>query len=104
MESVRPGWLDGIIKQANLPQLTDLGGAVIVYNHLTCSGVSEHTFRRFDIPYRKVGRERRYRVDHVIAYAREELKKPERRPPQTPRKRRVRAAVTPPTITKEGIA
>ena len=36
-------WLDEIVERANLPQLTDLGGALIVYNNLTCSGTSVHT-------------------------------------------------------------
>jgi hypothetical protein len=91
VQSKHIGWLAGIIERANLPQLTDLGGALIVYNNLTCSDVSEHTFRRFGIPFRKVGRERRYHVDHVIDYAREQLKAPVRIPPQRLRKKRIRA-------------
>ena len=51
MESERLGWIDAILERADLPQLTDLGGAVIAYNNLTCSGISEHTFRRYKIPY-----------------------------------------------------
>ena len=60
--------------------MTDLGGALIAYNNLTCSGVSEHTFRRYEIPYMRVGRERRYKVDDVIAFAREQLKAPRQMP------------------------
>ena len=76
-------WLGEIVERANLPQLTDLGGALIVYNNLTCSGASVHTFRRFPIGYVIVGRERRYRVDDVIAYARKRLEEaPLRKPPQ----------------------
>jgi hypothetical protein len=82
------GWLGEIVERANLPQLTDLGGAVIVYNNLTCSGTSAHTFRRFPIGYVIVGRERRYRVDDVIAYARKRLEEaPIRRPAPRPRGR-----------------
>jgi hypothetical protein len=80
LEPDRPGWLDAIIARAKLPQLTDLGGAVIVYNNLTCSGVTEHTLRRYPIPYMTVGRERRYKVDDIIAFAREQLKAPIRKP------------------------
>lgn len=80
-------WLGEIVERANLPQLTDLGGALIVYNNLTCSGASVHTFRRFPIGYVIVGRERRYRVDDVIAYARKRLEEaPLRKPPQRRRK------------------
>jgi hypothetical protein len=79
------GWIDAIAARAKLPQLTDLGGALIAYNNLTCSGVSEHTFRRYDIPYVRVGRERRYCVDDIIAFAREQLKGPRRTPPQRSR-------------------
>jgi hypothetical protein len=80
-------WLGEIVERANLPQLTDLGGALIVYNNLTCSGASLHTFRRFPIGYVIVGRERRYRVDDVIAYARKRLEEaPLRKPPQRRRK------------------
>ena len=80
-------WLGEIVERANLPQLTDLGGALIVYNNLTCSGASLHTFRRFPIGYVIVGRERRYRVDDVIAYARKRLEEaPVRKPPQRRRK------------------
>ena len=80
-------WLGEIVERANLPQLTDLGGALIVYNNLTCSGASPHTFRRFPIGYVIVGRERRYRVDDVIAYARKRLEEaPLRKPPQRRRK------------------
>jgi hypothetical protein len=79
-------WLGEIVERANLPQLTDLGGALIVYNNLTCSGASVHTFRRFPIAYVIVGRERRYRVDDIIAFARKRLEEtPIRRPAPRPR-------------------
>ena len=90
-------WLDPIIKRADLPQLTDLGGAVIIHNHLTCSGYTEHTYRRFPVAYRLVGRERRYRVADVVAYAKSCLDTPLRTPPQRARaKKRVRAAAPQP--------
>jgi hypothetical protein len=94
MESERLGWIDAILERAKLPQLTDVGGAVIAYNYLTCSGVSEHTFRRYPIDYVRVGRERRYKVDDVIAFAREQLKAPKQTP--APRRRKlVKAVATP---------
>ena len=98
MEPKHLGWIDAIAARANLPQLTDLGGALIVYNNLTCSGASLHTFRRFPIGYVIVGRERRYRVDDVIAYARKRLEEaPVRKPPQRPRRRKLAnaASITP---------
>ena len=87
MEPKHLGWIDAIAARANLPQLTDLGGALIVYNNLTCSGASLHTFRRFPISYVIVGRERRYRVDDVIAYARAQLAEAPLRKPALRRKR-----------------
>jgi hypothetical protein len=68
---------------------------LIVYNNLICSGASLHTFRRFPIGYVIVGRERRYRVDDVIAYARKRLEEaPMRKPPQR-RRKLVNAEATP---------
>ena len=87
MEPKHLGWIDAIAARANLPQLTDLGGALIVYNNLTCSGASLHTFRRFPIGYVIVGRERRYRVDDVIAFARQQLAEAPVRKPAARRKR-----------------
>ena len=88
METQRTGWLDAIAERANLPQLTDLGGALIVYNNLTCSDDSVHTFRRRPIPYVMVGRERRYKVDDVIDFARRRIEEaPVRKPPPRPRSR-----------------
>lgn len=87
------GWLDAITEGADFPQLTDIGGALIVFNNLTCSDASVHTFRRFPIPYQLFGRERRYRVGDVVAYARRCLEEaPVRVPPQRPRRKRIRLA------------
>ena len=92
------GWLDAITEGADFPQLTDIGGALIVFNNLTCSDASEHTFRRFPIPYQLLGRERRYRVEDVVAYARRCLEEaPVRIPPQRPRRKRIRLAPPGPT-------
>jgi hypothetical protein len=88
---INSDWLDTIVDRANLPQLTDLGGALIVYNNLTCSSVSVHTFRRYEIPCVRVGRERRYKVDDIIAFAREELIK---KPTHTPAPRRRKPAIS----------
>ena len=80
------GWLDAITEGADFPQLTDIGGALIVFNNLTCSDASVHTFRRFPIPYQVFGRERRYRVGDVVAYARRCLEEaPVRVPAQRPK-------------------
>jgi hypothetical protein len=55
VEPKRLGWIDAIVERAKLPQLTDLGGALIAYNN----------------------------------FARKELAKPVRTPPQRPRRKRV---------------
>ena len=92
------GWLDAITEGADFPQLTDIGGALIVFNNLTCSDASEHTFRRSPIPYQLFGRERRYRIGDVVAYARRCLEEaPVRVPPQRPRRKRIRLATPGPT-------
>jgi hypothetical protein len=85
------GWLDAITEGADFPQLTDIGGALIVFNNLTCSDYSVHAFRRFPIPYQMFGRERRYKVEDVVAYARRCLDEaPVRTPAPRPRPKRIR--------------
>jgi hypothetical protein len=93
-------WLGEIVERANLPQLTDLGGALIVYNNLTCSGASVHTFRRFPIGYVIVGRERRYRVDDVIAYAQAARRGPAAQAAAAPQQARQRRS-NPQPLTQE---
>ena len=88
---ITTNWRDAIAERANLPQLTDLGGALIVYNDLTCSSYTEHAFRRLPIPYQILGRERRYRVDDIIAYARKRLQEAPLRKP-APRRKRANAS------------
>jgi hypothetical protein len=98
VETVRTDWLDDIIEQANLPQLTDIGGGLIIFNNCTCSSYTLHAFRRFPIHYQLFGRERRYRVEDVVAYARRCLEEaPVRVPPQRPRRKRIRPATPGPT-------
>ena len=88
-----PGWIDAITQRANLPQLTDIGGGLIVFNNCTCSDYSLHAFRRFPIPYQMFGRERRYKVEDVVAYARRRLDEaPVRTPAPRPRPKRIRPA------------
>jgi hypothetical protein len=85
-----PGWIDAITQRANLPQLTDIGGGLIVFNNCTCSDYSLHAFRRFPIPYQMFGRERRYKVEDVVAYARRRLDEaPVRTPAPRPRPKRI---------------
>jgi hypothetical protein len=92
------GWLDAITEGADFPQLTDIGGALIIFNNLTCSDASEHTLRRSPIPYQLLGRERRYRVEDIVAYARRCLDEaPVRISPQRPRRKRIRPAMPRPS-------
>ena len=94
-------WLDEIVENSGLPKMADFDGARLIYNHVACDCVKAHTFRRYAIPYKLVGRSRRYVVDDIIAFARKRLEEaPRRIPPQRPRKKRLRRTVAqPPAVT-----
>jgi hypothetical protein len=80
-------WLDEIVESSGLPKMADFEAARLIYNHVACDNISPHTFRRYDIRYKLVGRTRRYVVDDITAFARKRLKEaPERTPPQRRRK------------------
>jgi hypothetical protein len=74
-------WVDAAVERANLPPMADLEGGLLIYNQVACDNVSTHTFRRYAIPYKLVGRTRRYIVDDIIAFARKRLEEsPVRKP------------------------
>jgi hypothetical protein len=81
-------WLDEIVENSGLPKMADFEGARLIYNHVACDHVKAHTFRRYAIPYKLVGRTRRYLVTDVVAYAKKRVEEaPRRIPPQRgPRK------------------
>ena len=89
-------WVDAAVERANLPPMADLEGGLLIYNQVACDSVSAHTFRRYDISYKLVGRSRRYFVDDIIAFARQRIADaPRRTPPQRPRRKRALAAASP---------
>ena len=86
-------WVDAAVERANLPPMADLEGGLLIYNQVACDGVSVHTFRRYAIPYKLIGRSRRYIVDDIIAFARQRLEEaPVRRPPQRAHRKLANAA------------
>ena len=88
-------WVDAAVERANLPPMADLEGGLLIYNQVACDSVSVHTFRRYDIPYKLIGRSRRYIVDDIITFARKRLEEaPVRNPPQR-RRKLVNAEATP---------
>jgi hypothetical protein len=86
-------WLDEIVENSGLPKMADFEGARLIYNHVACDSVSAHTFRRYAIPYKLVGRTRRYVVDDIIAYAHKRLVEAPLRKP-APRRKRASASPT----------
>jgi hypothetical protein len=90
-------WLDRLRAEANVPERVDLENAVLIHNNVSDDEVSPITYSRWPIPYIILGRARRYLVSDVVAYAKQRVEQaPRRIPPQRPRKKRVRAAVTEP--------
>jgi hypothetical protein len=82
-------WVDAALERAGLPPMADLEGGLLIYNNVACDSVSVHTFRRYPIPYKLIGRTRRYVVDDIIAFARKRLAEaPVRKPAPRPRGRR----------------
>jgi hypothetical protein len=79
-------WIDAAVERSGLPPMADLEGGLMIYNQVACDSVGVHTFRRYDIPYKRIGRTRRYVVDDIIAFARKRfeeapvLRPAERRP------------------------
>ena len=57
-----------------LPPTVDTEGACKIIEELEGQRPAEETVRRWPIPYRLIGRVRRYEVDDVIAHARQRFK------------------------------
>ena len=84
-------WLDEIVENSGLPKMADFEAARLIYNHVACDSVSPHTFRRYDIYYKLIGRTRRYLISDVVAFAKQRIEQaPSRKPP--PRRRKLPAA------------
>jgi hypothetical protein len=83
-------WLDEIVESAGLPKMADFEAARLIYNHVACDSVSANTFRRYVVPYKLVGRTRRYLVEDVVAFAKRRVSEaPVRKP--APRRFKSRA-------------
>jgi hypothetical protein len=79
-------WIDAAVERSGLPPMADLEGGLEIYNAVACDSVSVHTFKRYAIPYKLIGRSRRYIVDDIIAFAKKRLAEAPVRTP-TARKR-----------------
>ena len=87
-------WLDRLRAEANVPERVDLENAVLIHNNVCDDDVSPTTYRRWPVYYKLLGRERRYLVSDVVAYAKQRIEQaPRRIPPPRPCKKRVKAAV-----------
>jgi hypothetical protein len=64
-------WLDAAVSKANVPQTVDTETAIEIHLRITGEELSGETYRRFPVPYRLIGRERRYTVDDVVAYSKQ---------------------------------
>ena len=64
-------WLDSAVNKANVPQTLDTETAIELHLRITGEQPAGETYRRFEIPYRLIGRERRYAVDDVVAFAKQ---------------------------------
>jgi hypothetical protein len=85
-------WLDEIVENSGLPKMADFEGARLIYNHVACDCVKAHTFRRFAIPYKLVGRSRRYVLDDIVDFAKRRISEaPVRKP--APRRKRANASI-----------
>jgi hypothetical protein len=62
-------WLDAAVNNANVPQTVDTETAIEIHLRITGEEPAVETYRRFEVAYRLIGRERRYTVDDVVAFA-----------------------------------
>ena len=87
-------WLDRLRADAGVPETVNTEDAVLVHFNVCDERVSVHTYRRWPVGYFMMGRERRYLVATVVAFAKrrfEEAAAVRRTPSQTPRKKRIRS-------------
>jgi hypothetical protein len=79
-------WVTAAVERSGLPAMADLEGALLIYNGVACDSIGVHAFKRYPIPYKLIGRARRYVVDDIIAFARKRLEEaPVRTPPPSRR-------------------
>ena len=60
-------WLDEIVENSGLPKMADFEARAADLQSRRLRQRQAHTFRRYAIPYKLVGRTRRYIVDDVVA-------------------------------------
>jgi hypothetical protein len=97
-------WLDQLRKESGVPETLNTEDAVLVHFNVCDEQVSVHTYRRWPLEYFVLGRERRYYLTDVVAFAKkrfEEAAAVRRAPPDRPRKKRIRRAVAQPPAPAE---
>lgn len=68
-------WLNEIVETSGLSRMADFEAARLIYNKVACDSVSPTTFRRYPIPYKVVGRTRRYFVEDIVDFAKRRAQK-----------------------------
>jgi hypothetical protein len=90
-------WLDTAVNKANVPLTLDTETAIELHLRITGEQPAGETYRRFQIPYRLIGRERRYAVDDVVAFAKRRFEQAPRRVASRSQRRRVGAPAKSPS-------
>lgn len=80
-------WLDEVVASSKFPKLVDTEGAGLILSQMFGFLPSPETIRRWPIPYRLVGKTRRYCVDDVLAFAHKRLEESPMRRAAAPRSR-----------------
>jgi hypothetical protein len=66
--SIDAAWLE-IIEKTALPKMVDREGAASILSELIGRAVAADTLRRWPVPYNRLGRHVRYRIDELDAFA-----------------------------------
>jgi hypothetical protein len=88
-------FIDNLIDESGVPASVDLGGAVTIHNAVSGEFISPITYRRKGVPYRLLGRVRRYFVHDVVAFAKATVMDAPTRKPE-PRRRYIPKATPQP--------
>jgi hypothetical protein len=84
-------WLDAAVQQTGIEPMTDTEGVQLIIDESTGVRYSTETIRRLPIPYRRIGRERIYRIADAVAHAKKIVDEaPIIRPSAPARRRRIR--------------
>jgi hypothetical protein len=84
-------WLDELREGAGVAATVDTEGATLIHGGVAGGVVSVHTYRRWPVSYKIIGRSRRYKIDDVVAHAKKCIEDAvERTPPPRALVKRVR--------------